>query len=113
MRSRYRGWILSDAVMAIGIIMVLGGIVATEMAWRAKAAQHLDNIRIATDEAELALTEMQQGHAPTDSSDSLRVERLTSTHQVANWQWVRVTARHGGQSATLIGLVRADATGGK
>ena len=112
MRTRRRAWALADAVMAIGILVVLTGIIGVEMNWRARAAKHLENTRIATDDAELVLSQMQQGHPPRlDGSDVVLVERIAGA-DIPNWQWVSVTARHGDRTATLIGLVKADAMGG-
>jgi hypothetical protein len=111
--NRNRGWILSDAIVAISIILLLAGIVAGDMAMQAKAGQHLENFRVATDEAELALAQMQQGYAPhLVGSDAVRVEPVAGGADVPQGKWVRITIRRGGESAALVGLVKANAIKG-
>jgi hypothetical protein len=93
--------------MAIGILMLLGTAVTAERFYRLRATQHLENIRIATAEAELTLSQMQQGESPhSDTSDAIVVEAADGGAPPTGWRWVRITARHGGQTATLVGLAR-------
>jgi type II secretory pathway pseudopilin PulG len=114
MRKRSSGWMLADALVGIGILTVLAGVVVTEISWRTEADKRLENLREATNLAELALDQMQQGPPPAASkaSDVIRIEKIAGGATVPQHVWVRVVASHAGQSASLIGLVRADAMGG-
>jgi type II secretory pathway pseudopilin PulG len=104
-----------DAIVGLAILALLGVIVATELSWHARAAKRLSNVRAASQIAELALFDLQQGQQPptVQGTDQITVEQLGGGDQISHGAWVRVTATFDGQSAVLVGLVNADTRGNK
>jgi type II secretory pathway pseudopilin PulG len=115
MRKQRRAFMLLDAIVGLAILALLGVIIAAEMSWHARAAQRLANIRAASELAESALFDLQQGHPlhPDGGNDQTKVEQLAGGDPIPHSAWVRVTATHDGQSALLVGLVKADVVGDK
>jgi hypothetical protein len=112
---RIRAFVLPDAVMGIAIMSVLTGIVVVAMAWRAEAGRRLANLRSATAEAELVLSEIHDGQ-PTDipvTSKEVRLDYPPGGAMVPGYIWVRVAVTRGGQSASLLGLAKIIADGAK
>lgn len=110
---RNRAFFLTDAIVGLGILAVLGVVLATEVGWHTQAMQKLANRRAASHLAESAVFQLQQGRRLPNVTGQVTVQPLTNLGAVPRYQWVRVVANDEGQTAALVGLVRRDALGGK
>jgi hypothetical protein len=73
---------------------------------RATAGKRLEDLRAATAEAELVLSELQAGQ-PTNipgTSKEVRLEYPSGGAVIPGDKWVRVVVTRGGESASLAGL---------
>jgi hypothetical protein len=109
-RQQRRGFFVTDAVIGLILLAVVGIAVATVCRWQSRAAKRLADQRAATRAAEYALIELHQGHpvpAQLGEPAVVRVEPASDGGAaVDGYQWVRVTARCDGQSIALVGLAR-------
>jgi type II secretory pathway component PulJ len=113
MRTRHRGFMIFDAILALGICGVMLGVIAAGVSSQQKASRRLADYRAATRLAEQTLTRMQQGLAPAaiTPEDQLTVENAEQSQSPDHFKWVRVTASHNGRSVQLLGLARTEAGG--
>jgi hypothetical protein len=105
-----RGFFLTDAVIGLILLAVVGGAIATVCRWQSRAAKRLADERAATRAAEYALIELYQGHpVPAQRGEPavVRVEPASGGGIAADgYLWVRVTATCDGRSVVLVGLAK-------
>jgi len=113
MRSPRRGFMIFDALLALGICGVMLTVIAAGVNSQQKASRRLADYRAATRLAEQTLARIQQGFAPAaiTPEDQLTVENVNQTPSPDHFKWVRVTASHNGCSIQLLGLARTEAGG--
>jgi type II secretory pathway component PulJ len=113
MRKRRRGFMIFDALLAMGICGVMLTVIAAGVNSQQKASRRLADYRAATRLAEQSLARMQQGLVPAAlaSEDQLTVENVDQSPSPDHFKWVRVTASHNGCSVQLLGLTRTEAGG--
>jgi hypothetical protein len=104
MRKR-NGWILADAVTAMGVLGICAGILATAVSRESAGARKLSDLRTASRKAEGTLVAMQGGWP---AGADVTVTKVGES-AVAGMEWVKVTAKAGEgkdvESASLVGLV--------
>lgn len=99
-RSRVRrGIFLTEAIIAMSVILILTAVVATSATQHRKGSDRLANTRAATRLAEQTLTALQAGQpAPTPGEGSaIEIVPLEGN-------WVRVRTVVNGRQSELIGL---------
>jgi type II secretory pathway pseudopilin PulG len=104
-----RGIMVIDAVVALGIIAALGTALVVAINQGHRASARLANQRGAVWAAEAALAQLQAGQP--ENPEGVEIEPLSDTTAPAGFTWVRVRAKHGGRTATLIGVVPLRAKG--
>ena len=108
------GYIATDAIMALAIVLIMLGVLTTAVTRQRRGADRLAESRAAVRLAEDTLTAMQSGAARPDAPEGTTVTvRPTEVQPAlaapAGNAWVDVTVSHNGRSTMLSGIVRADA----
>jgi hypothetical protein len=103
MRTRRRGFFISDAILGLAILVMIATALAIAAGRQNTAARKLANSRSAARMAERALVAM-QSRTPVEASPSVKVERLADASPAKGYTWVQVTATVEGRRALLIGL---------
>ena len=100
-----RGFVMADVLIALAVVLLLAGLLATSAVWSRRAADRAADARAATATAEAALVGLAQGRpAPAD----VRVQPLSAGPPVPGHRWVCVTVAVHGRSVALVGLARGD-----
>ena len=112
------GYIVADAVMALGIVLILLTVLTVAVSRQRRGSERLAESRAAIRLAEETITAMQRGAAPpaAPAGMSVRVRPTESQHGLltpAGCTWVDVHVTYGnGRASSLSGLVRAEAEKG-
>jgi hypothetical protein len=110
-----RGFFLADVITGIGILAILVVVLAAATKEYRRGTEKLADSRQAVRLAEHAMLTLQSAkELPiTPEGDSIEIAPLPETRGLPQGcVWVRVTARHNGHAAELIGVVRSDAIKG-
>jgi type II secretory pathway pseudopilin PulG len=113
-RGRPGGYIATDAIMALAIVLIMLSVLTTAVSRQRRGADRLAETRAAVRLAEDTLTAMQTGAARPDVPEETTVSVKPTDVQPAlaapaGNAWVDVIVSHKGRSTTLSGIVRADA----
>jgi hypothetical protein len=110
-RRRQRGFLAVDAVIGIGIVLVLLMMLSAAIAKERHAERGMADRRAAVRQAETALFELQAGEA---APPGVRMEKLPDAAP-AGYAWMRVTEPAAGDlpAANLVGLVPIAQGGGR
>lgn len=109
-RSAHRGgWFMVDALLSMGVIVIIAAALAASMAQQRKAEARLAASRDAIRIAEHALLALQAGQtAPSPpAGTTLEVSKSDSTQAPSGWYWVTVRVTRDGKASTLTGLAPA------
>jgi type II secretory pathway pseudopilin PulG len=114
-RRRRGGWFILDALLAIGVIVVLAAALASSMVRQRRAEDRLAASRESVRLAEQALVALQSGGtAPTPPQGvaiEIRPSDQSAPHAAsaapAGWRWVTVRVTRDGRTSDLTGLVPA------
>ena len=118
-QSSSSGYVLADAVMALGIVLILLAVLTAAVSRQRRGSERLAESRAAIRLAEETITALQTGAAPPAAPEgmSVRVRPLEvkpgglQTPSGCTWVDVQVTYTNG-RASNLSGLVRADAAKG-
>ena len=114
MRKLRRGYIATDAIMAVAIVVILSTVLAVAVSRQRRGSERLADSREAIRLAEATLTAMQSG-APVPAAPAgmtVQVRPVDAQPELAapsGSAWVEVVVTHDGRSRGLTGIVRADA----
>ena len=109
------GWVMTDAVMALAIVLILLSVLSVAVSRQHRGSQRLADSRAAIRLAEDTITAMQHGTPPPATPDEMKVSvRATATQPGVvvpkGCAWVDVEVTYGiGRTTRLSGLVRGDA----
>jgi len=115
MQRPRRGVFLTDMIVGMTIMLLLGAVLASAAIRRNKGAEQLADSRHATRIAEQALTALQLGQTSPTPPEGATIEivPIDGVKDVpSGYKWVAVRVLHKNRTANLTGLVRADAKGG-
>ena len=108
---RYSGLLLMDAIVALSILGVLLGVLASAMAHHRHALSRMETQRRLNRLAESVLTDLQQGVEPDVSSweqetePTYTIEKLDSPGPCEQWVWIEINAQFEKQQSSLTGAV--------
>jgi type II secretory pathway pseudopilin PulG len=110
-RHHRRGIFIAETITAIGLIALIGVLLAVAVGRHHRGSDRLAESRAAVNLAEDALTALQAGQAIGQSAPgiSVKVEKLDTPASVPGMVWATVQTQVNGRGATITGLVRADA----
>lgn len=104
------GFVLTDAMLALWILVVLLSLLAVGLAGHARAARRLADQRAAVRLAEHVLVQLQSGGAaPTPQADEQIQITPIKDKPASGHPWVQVRAVVRGSEAILAGVVPAKA----
>lgn len=99
------GFFTADIIVSLGILTLLGILLAGAQGRQNQAAKKLADTRSAGRMAERVLLDLQHHQSFAPPADvKLSIEKL-NTSAPAGWSWAQVDAKVRGRSATLWGLV--------
>ena len=108
-----RGILTAEAIVAIALVAFLLVLLAGAVGRQRQASDRLANSRDAVNLAEQTLTAMQSGQDAPKASGDLKVVVTPAEGKASEgMKWVKVEVRINGRSASVIGLVRANAQAG-
>ncbi|MEO6436393.1 MAG: hypothetical protein ABIP55_11640 [Tepidisphaeraceae bacterium] len=101
-----------DAIVALGLIVLLTTMFATAVNRQRKGADRLATSREATRLAEQAMVALQTSQpAPTPPDGAtLQVHASGAGTAPAGWKWIRIDVTSAGRTSTLTGLAPTVAT---
>jgi type II secretory pathway pseudopilin PulG len=111
-RRRNRGgWFITDAIVAMGIILILIAALATAATRDRRGGDRLADSREAIRLAEQTLTALQAGAAPPTPLEGATIEitPLHSVETIPGFAWVRVQVTNHSRIGSLTGLARVAA----
>jgi type II secretory pathway pseudopilin PulG len=110
-QRRRRGFLLIDAVVAMGIILLLTLVLTVAVTRQQRTTAKLADTRDAVRLAEQTLTALQAGEPAPAPPEGSVIDILPAgpVKEAAGLAWVTVRVTHHGRSATLVGLARAAA----
>ncbi|MEA2711864.1 MAG: hypothetical protein QOF78_4465 [Phycisphaerales bacterium] len=117
-RIHRSGYLMADALIALAIVLILAGVLATAVARQRRGSERLAESRAAVRLAEETLTAMQSGGQPPKMPEGMNVkirplDPPAALEVPSGCAWVEVQVTLGaGRSSSLSGLVRADAAKG-
>ena len=108
---RHRGIFMADAVMALALVAIVGILLAVSVNRQQRASNRLAESRASVSLAEQTLTSLQSGQSTPKVPEGaeIRVNRLDTPSGAGGLVWATVETKVDGRSASLTGLVRADA----
>lgn len=114
MRSKQRGYIATDAIMALAIVAILLTLLTVAVSRQRRGSDRLADSRAAVRLAEATLLAMQTDAAlpATPHGFAVTVRQLTAQHELqlsSGCTWVEVVVTFDGRSSSLVGIARADA----
>lgn len=101
-RSRYRGILLADLMTGILIMALLATVLMVSLTLRSKSARKLEIQRAAMQQAERALVSLQDGQRPQAQDERLSIQRTGKL--VGRMEWVEISVKQDGRTASLAGL---------
>ena len=109
-RSR-RGIFAAETIVALGLIVLLGVLLATAVGKHHRGSTRLAESRAAVNLAEDVLTALQGGQPlpQTSPGTSFKLEKLDTASPVKGMIWATVHTQVNGRAAALTGLVPASA----
>ena len=117
LRTRRTGYVATDAIMALAIVLVLIGILTTAVARQRRGGERLAESRAAVRLAEATLTAMQTASPPPAVPEGfvVRVRSAEAPNGLripTGCAWVDVEVSFSGRSTRLAGLARTEAVKG-
>lgn len=113
MCRRRRGIMLTDVVLGIALLGLVGVLLATTVERHGKATQRLAASRAALRAADRVMSDLQIGQAPPASDERTRWQVTPLDAPAPRGQvWVEVRVVHRDRAATLIGAVPASSVKG-
>jgi len=108
---RRRGFFLIDAIVAMGIILLLTLVLTVAVTRQQRTTAKLADTRDAVRLAEQTLTAIQAGEPAPAPPEGSVIDILPAgpVKEAAGLAWVSVHVTHRGRSATLVGVARAAA----
>jgi hypothetical protein len=117
-RGHGGGWIMTDAVMALAIVLILLMVLTVAVSRQRRGGERLADSRAAIRLAEATITALQTGATPPAAPEGMAVTVRPAavqpgTNVPAGTAWVDVIVTYGNaRQSSLAGLVRADAAKG-
>ena len=108
--GRRYGFLMAEVIVGIGLMALVMTLLAVGAARHFRASQRLSDSRAAALLAEQTLTALQSGGVmPADNKAKVVVKRLDVSSNARGLIWATVDAQVNGRTASLTGLIRADA----
>lgn len=106
---RARGMMVAEAIFGLMLMALVLTVLLLSIAQQRAGQKAMTQQREAMRLAERAMLALQTGAAmPPSESGSVTVDTNGDGTDPADGRWVRVTARHGERTATMVGLVPAN-----
>ena len=104
------GWFIIDALLAMGVIVILAATLAAAMSSQRKAEARLAATRESIRLAEQTLVALQAAQPAPQVGEGVTIQVESADNSAAapaGWHWVTVTVTHDGRKTTLAGLAPA------
>jgi type II secretory pathway pseudopilin PulG len=110
-RRRYAGFFMTEVIVALAIVTFVLALFTVAISRQAKGSQRLNDSRTATLLAEQTIAALQSGSSiPTAPANAtVKVTPLETPSAAKGQKWASVDVKVNGRSASLVGMVPANA----